>query len=342
MHNMSEQIQEFTEKLRAGIDDSYIFFGDAIPKKKLHNALAAYAQLADDEVPVALIDNTFFGSAKEGAVITNTKIWTRNQGGGMQSVSWGDIKSVQFEEGGTSWLLINGGKFLQSNMPEKSSIRLLSSLLQEFCVTPGTGSVSDAERSQVELVDDVSHEPTGPVESVAQTFGQEKELALISKEQETSALPEEMPDKKNSFKIADGFIPGFIASAAALDLFFDGYASNQTGLLSLLPLVIFTFSCLAYFGVMSDGEGSHVIALEKSGYYKKTILVTVIANIVAIAATIGLYIFVLLAIAHGAITVKEGFMDRIVPFGLFMILPYLTYLAPGFIVAMLLREKGKK
>jgi hypothetical protein len=46
-----------------------------IPPHKLDNAKAAYASIADNEVPIALGDNTVFGSAKKGIVITTKGIY---------------------------------------------------------------------------------------------------------------------------------------------------------------------------------------------------------------------------------------------------------------------------
>jgi hypothetical protein len=165
----------------------------------------------------------------------------------------------------------------------------------------------------------------------------------MDKKQETSSQSKETSEEKKSIDLADGFVPGFIASAAALELFFDGYASSQTGLFRFLPFAVFILGWLGYFGATSGPEGSLVDTLIKVGYYKKSILITVISNIAAIAVTIGLYVIVSLAIAHGIITVAEGFIGRFISFGLFvMSLPYITYLAPGLIVALLLRKNGKQ
>lgn len=54
-----------------------IFFGDAKFNKKISNASRAYAKMTSVETPVCLFDNTVFGSAKEGFVLTTRNLYIR-------------------------------------------------------------------------------------------------------------------------------------------------------------------------------------------------------------------------------------------------------------------------
>ncbi|WP_339180290.1 zinc ribbon domain-containing protein [Paenibacillus sp. FSL H8-0317] len=58
----------------------YLFLENENEKvnKKFKNALEAYAKLEFDEKPVVLFDNTAFGSAKDGFIITNRQIYIHN------------------------------------------------------------------------------------------------------------------------------------------------------------------------------------------------------------------------------------------------------------------------
>ena len=65
---MSEKVGAVIERYAARIKDSHIFFRPNIPNKKLWNAVAAYANGANEADVLVLIDNTTFGSAKDGAL----------------------------------------------------------------------------------------------------------------------------------------------------------------------------------------------------------------------------------------------------------------------------------
>lgn len=54
-----------------------IFFGDAKFNKKISNASRAYAKMTSVETPVCLFDDTVFGSAKEGFVLTTRNLFIR-------------------------------------------------------------------------------------------------------------------------------------------------------------------------------------------------------------------------------------------------------------------------
>lgn len=49
-----------------------------IPTKKLENAIQTYAKITSDEQILCLIDNTVFGSAKDGALLTSRAIYWKN------------------------------------------------------------------------------------------------------------------------------------------------------------------------------------------------------------------------------------------------------------------------
>ncbi|MGI6085696.1 MAG: hypothetical protein ACOYIF_09670, partial [Acetivibrionales bacterium] len=80
------------------------FIGKYIPEKKLKNAMASYAQLSNDEVPLLLIDDTLFGSAKDGLLMTTSNLYystllkpgeTPETGKGCIPLS--DIQSIYFD-----------------------------------------------------------------------------------------------------------------------------------------------------------------------------------------------------------------------------------------------------
>ncbi|WMT41216.1 hypothetical protein RE628_00940 [Paenibacillus sp. D2_2] len=84
----------------------YVFIENENEKviKKFQNALESYANLEFDERPVVLFDNTVFGSAKDGCLITNRRIYIHNM---LQKPVSIDIRSIISVELKDTDLLIN-------------------------------------------------------------------------------------------------------------------------------------------------------------------------------------------------------------------------------------------
>jgi hypothetical protein len=73
---MKSHIEEIVKKYSARIRDERVLFAPDIPAKKLNNALNDYARAAHGEHVLALIDNSFFGSAKDGVLLTTKHIYS--------------------------------------------------------------------------------------------------------------------------------------------------------------------------------------------------------------------------------------------------------------------------
>lgn len=74
-----------------GVDDS-LFYAPAIPAKKEANARRAH-RIAGDEVVLALFDDTVFGAADEGFVVTARRLcWTNHDGDAKQAL-WPELRA---------------------------------------------------------------------------------------------------------------------------------------------------------------------------------------------------------------------------------------------------------
>ncbi|QIW15084.1 hypothetical protein A4G20_01290 [Pasteurellaceae bacterium RH1A] len=69
-------------------ENSSIYVYPNIPEKKLFNAIKTYAENIKPEDVVLLLDNTVFGSAKEGLIITKDRFYHKY----YSRVSWGDLR----------------------------------------------------------------------------------------------------------------------------------------------------------------------------------------------------------------------------------------------------------
>ena len=63
--------------LFSNIGDPHIFIAPNIPATKLHNALESYAHGINPEDVLVLVDDTFWGGAKEGIIVTKRKLFCK-------------------------------------------------------------------------------------------------------------------------------------------------------------------------------------------------------------------------------------------------------------------------
>jgi TIR domain len=78
-------------------DDTYV--GSAIPPHKLHNALQSYAPDLDPSEVLAVHDNTVFGGASNGFLLTRTAIYWRNLGETPDSLEFHELVRVTHSAG---------------------------------------------------------------------------------------------------------------------------------------------------------------------------------------------------------------------------------------------------
>lgn len=102
----SEILKEIQDSL-AGFTDEWLFVG-AIPPKKIKNAISTYAQQVSPEDVLLLYDNTVFGSAKDGLLLTAEAVHWRHDGE-PQRLPYPEIRKVDFlNDTGSSLIVVNG------------------------------------------------------------------------------------------------------------------------------------------------------------------------------------------------------------------------------------------
>lgn len=120
------------------IRDDSIFFAPQIPEKKLAGALRSYAPGALPADALALVDNTVFGSAKNGALLTAYFLYAREALEQPKRVALAEIRTAHLAEGiWSSSLHINDSKFVDFVVPEKASLRGFVELLRAIAKENG-------------------------------------------------------------------------------------------------------------------------------------------------------------------------------------------------------------
>lgn len=160
---MEEEIQEILATYRSSVNDDKIFFHPHIPPKKLANAVSEFGGSDDVDEVLALVDNTVFGNAKDGLLLTRSAVHVHNMMETPFHVLLGDIKDVQFQEGLLECVFkINDTYIFRSNMAKKSNAALFAEMLtaivdtvkRHAANTAPTQRAKEALRALKELFDE--------------------------------------------------------------------------------------------------------------------------------------------------------------------------------------------
>jgi DNA-directed RNA polymerase subunit M/transcription elongation factor TFIIS len=117
-----------------------------IPQIKLNNAITCYAAGISPSEVLLLIDESFFGSAKNGALLTRTNIYVLNQDDPPRSLLISDFHQIEYlgkiDIFGTQSIKINGTVEIKFNMTEQDQIYNFVQLLDSLKSMPKNGRVT--------------------------------------------------------------------------------------------------------------------------------------------------------------------------------------------------------
>ena len=105
-----------------------------IPKKLLSNALAAYDLTLDPSDVVVLIDDTMFGSGKDGCLIGQQYLAIRESFSDAMVYAYDEVDALELKG---KKLFLNKRQAIAFNMPDKDDLHDCFSLLQEWLRTRG-------------------------------------------------------------------------------------------------------------------------------------------------------------------------------------------------------------
>lgn len=101
-----------------------------IPQKKLGGALESYGRGLNPRNVIALIDDTVFGSAKEGVLITEHEVRFKAVFESLCSVQVEKIESIEAYK---SRIKVNGHDFGKLNVPDSDEVHHFFDLFNAFC-----------------------------------------------------------------------------------------------------------------------------------------------------------------------------------------------------------------
>lgn len=131
---MSLQFSEFYQGYNSSNlqNGDKLFFKPNIPPKKLANAIKAYAPHVKEEDVYILADDTVFGKADNGMLITNTEIITKEQ---FENAKKNPLREVQnFKFGGIlgGTFILNGDKIISFTQLSRDDKNKLSKCLNFY------------------------------------------------------------------------------------------------------------------------------------------------------------------------------------------------------------------
>lgn len=128
-----------------------LYFKPEIPRDKLANAIREYAPGVGMSAVVVLLDETYFGNAKEGMIVTNEKIILSKKLGG-HVIQFSEIDRIEI---GEKNLIVNDLPLAKFSKPEVMPLAAFGAKLNEFVVA--SKRASDGLRSKVALDDAIKN-----------------------------------------------------------------------------------------------------------------------------------------------------------------------------------------
>lgn len=124
-----------------------IFVRPNIPRDKLANALASYGPQAQPEDIIILLDDTLWGGAREGIMVTNKRIYAKELGNCATCVAFSRIGEIRLER---KSIFIDSSKFFTFNIPDAVDVNRAVMFIRELIEQ--TKSLKE-ENEQIDSVD---------------------------------------------------------------------------------------------------------------------------------------------------------------------------------------------
>ncbi len=98
-----------------------------IPRKKLEGAIASYAPKVVPSAVIVLLDDTLFGGAKEGMLVTNDALYCKQKFEPAKRIAFSTVTKV--EPGTNSRVIVNGREFFKAELIDHLAVLTFSARL---------------------------------------------------------------------------------------------------------------------------------------------------------------------------------------------------------------------
>lgn len=124
-----------------------------IPRAKFDGAKASYAPAVAFEDVLILVDDTLFGGAREGMLVTKDGLYSRQKFEDARHIRLDGVRSL--ENGASNRLMVNGAKFFEVAFVEEAAMHLLANrvktALKESQAASGENKASPEANSAEDL-----------------------------------------------------------------------------------------------------------------------------------------------------------------------------------------------
>ncbi len=119
-------------------------------KKKLKNAINKYAHGVNENDVYLLIDDTFFGSAKEGVLLTNDSIYIQEMNSSPYSIKYSQIYNLSIKKKMTcTALFINKNEVKTFTQPDSKELLLIFNTLDSYFEKQQSKEISNTNDNSV-------------------------------------------------------------------------------------------------------------------------------------------------------------------------------------------------
>lgn len=135
--------ESIVDSFRQRITDDAIFFRPDIPRHKLASAISDYAPGVPEQDMLVLVDNTVFGGAGDGLIITPTLFAAHDIAATPVRIPIAEVRDLRLDVGVfTSKIYFNGDRLLVTlNTPRKAStqrlVEMMRAMVAALAVAPG-------------------------------------------------------------------------------------------------------------------------------------------------------------------------------------------------------------
>ena len=109
-----------------------VYIHPNIPMQKLQNAIDSYAKNVEPDDVMILLDDTLFGGAKDGLILTNDTIYFKPNLEKKYFLKLKNIESISTQGLLNAVLIVNGEKFPGFTQIEKSSLNSFCDFLRPY------------------------------------------------------------------------------------------------------------------------------------------------------------------------------------------------------------------
>lgn len=196
-------IKQLAEKYLNNASNEKLFIMPNIPGKKLNNAIKSYAKGVSASEVAILIDDTTWGGAKEGLLLTNSAVYAKELGSDPVKFHLQDIDDISSEK---MDIYINGKKFFKSYMSDIDTIVPMVYLINDLIThVKDNTSGSNPHTEPIHTEQSVQTEQPKQVEQSIQADSYDNtEILRVQR----SGFIEEIKEIKSKYNVSGDFLLG--------------------------------------------------------------------------------------------------------------------------------------